>query len=105
LSIDEKYELMKSSHYWLYPSFESDASSIIAMEMLKCKVLPLYYDFGGLTETLNLKGLVINMGQESKNILNFPEYDKDIILATGKKYVEEKCSWEARYNEWEQIIF
>lgn len=105
LTLIEQYELMRSSQYWLYPSFEQDASLIIAMEMLKCKVVPLYYEYGALTEIINFNGLVINMGHEAKNILNFPEFDRDIMIANGKKYADEKCSWESRYSEWEYIIF
>jgi glycosyltransferase involved in cell wall biosynthesis len=104
LNPDALYKLIKSSEYWLYPSFFEETSCITSLEMLNCNVICLYYDKGGIKETINNNGFIITLGNEVEQLLALSDNDKYNTIINGKIHVN-KCSWENKYKEWEKIIF
>jgi FkbM family methyltransferase len=106
LNEKELYSLMNKSEYWLYPSDFYETSCITAMEMLKSRVICLYYPIGGLVDTINNHGVRLIKSQEVNQILSLMEDEKhkQKIVIEGEKYADT-CSWENRYKQWEEIIF
>lgn len=104
LSPDELYQLLEVTEYWLYPSGLPETSCITAMEMLKSRVLCVYYDIGGIRETIGDNGVVVQHGNEIETIKSLTPEVKQTILDNGEKFVNE-CSWEKRYAGWSRLLF
>jgi len=104
--LDEKqlYDLMNKSEYWLYPTNYHETSCITAMEMLKSRVICLYYPLAGLTDTINDHGIKLTKDLEINQIISLTEDEKKNILINGEKYANT-CSWENRYKQWEKLLF
>jgi hypothetical protein len=106
LNEKELYMLMNRSEYWLYPTDFYETSCITAMEMLKSRVICLYYPVGGLVDTINNHGVQLIKSQEVNQILSLIEDEKykQKMITEGEKYADT-CSWENRYKQWEEMIF
>jgi glycosyltransferase involved in cell wall biosynthesis len=108
LKPDQLYELMRSSEYWLYTSYWPETSCITALEMLASGVICIYYPIAGLTNTMDKCGIQIKEGEEMSTlnqINNWSKEEKDAIIASGKQYVFNSCSWEHRAASWTRLIF
>ncbi len=106
LNEKELYSLMNRSEYWLYPTDFYETSCITAMEMLKSRVICLYYPIGGLVDTINNHGIQLVRGKEVNQIVSLIEDDshKQLIVTKGEKYANT-CSWENRYKQWANLVF
>ena len=104
LNEKELYDLMNISEYWLYPTNFYETSCITAMEMLKSRVICLYYSIGGLVDTINGNGIQLIKGEEVNQISKLTEDEKQCIIENGERYANT-CSWENRYKEWENELF
>jgi len=106
LNEKELYSLMNRSEYWLYPSDFYETSCITAMEMLKSRVICLYYPIGGVVDTINNHGVKLVKDQEVNQILSLIHDDKhkQKMVIEGEKYADT-CSWENRYKQWEDMLF
>jgi hypothetical protein len=104
LNEKELYDLMNISEYWLYPTNFHETSCITAMEMLKSRVICLYYSIGGLVDTINGNGIQLIRGEEVNQISKLTEDEKQCIIENGERYAHT-CSWENRYKEWENELF
>jgi hypothetical protein len=98
------YDLMNTSEYWLYPTNFFETSCITAMEMLKSRVICLYYPIGGLVDTMNNHGIQLVEGEEVNQIIRLTESEKQDIIVKGEKYADT-CSWENRYKQWDELLF
>ena len=98
------YTLMTSSEYWLNPSYFLETSCITALEMLRCGVICLYYNVGGLPNTMDKYGFPVSEGNEIDTLRSFTDDMKVDIIARGKEYVKT-CTWEDRYIQWNNLIF
>ena len=106
LNQPELYKLMCSSEYWLYPTSWPETSCITALEMLSSGVLCLFYDYAGLTETINHRGIVIRDTKEITQLMaihNMPQHIKNNIIQQGKLYANA-CSWSNRALVWKEMI-
>lgn len=106
LNQSELYHLMCSSEYWLYPTSWPETSCITALEMLSAGVICLFYDYAGLTETINNRGIIIRESKEIDQLMaihNMSQKIKNNIIETGKQYATS-CSWENRALVWKQMI-
>ena len=104
LNEKELYDLMNKSEFWIYPTNFLETSCITAMEMLKSRVICLYYPIGGLVDTINGNGIQLIRDEEVNQIINLTEDEKQTIIEKGERYANA-CSWENRYNEWESQLF
>ena len=104
LNEKELYDLMNKSEFWIYPTNFSETSCITAMEMLKSRVICLYYPIGGLVDTINGNGIQLIRDKEVNQIINLTEDEKQTIIEKGERYANA-CSWENRYKEWEIQLF
>lgn len=104
LSPQELYSLLETTEYWFYPSSMPETSCITAMEMLKSRVLCLYYDIGGIRETIGDNGVIIKYGNEISVLTSLTPEVKQAILDKGEAFVNE-CSWEKRYAGWKRLLF
>jgi len=97
------YNLMGSSHYWLYPCSFDETSCITAMEMLMSEVVCLYYPRAGLTDTISKYGVVVKHGNEIETLLGLkPEKENELKLL-GKEY-SKNCSWKNRALQWKSLL-
>ena len=104
LNEKELYDLMNKSEFWIYPTNFLETSCITAMEMLKSRVICLYYPIGGLVDTINGNGIQLIRDEEVNQIMNLTEDEKQTIIENGERYANT-CSWENRCNEWENQLF
>lgn len=104
LNEKELYDLMNKSEFWIYPTNFFETSCITAMEMLKSRVICLYYPIGGLVDTINGNGIQLIRDEEVNQIINLTEDEKQTIIEKGERYAND-CSWENRYKEWESQLF
>jgi hypothetical protein len=76
--------------------------------MLASGVICIYYPIAGLTNTMDKCGIQIKEGEEMSTlnqINNWSKEEKDAIIASGKQYVFNSCSWEHRAASWTRLIF
>jgi hypothetical protein len=104
LNEKDLYDLMNTTEYWLYPTNFFETSCITAMEMLKSRVICLYYPIGGLVDTMNNHGIQLVEGEEVNQIIRLTESEKQDIIVKGEKYADT-CSWENRYKQWDELLF
>ena len=104
LNTKELYDLMNESEYWLYPTNYYETSCITAMEMLKSRVICLYYPLAGLTDTMNNNGIKLIKDQEINQIIELTSEKKEKLIIEGEKYADS-CCWNIRYKEWEKLLF
>jgi GR25 family glycosyltransferase involved in LPS biosynthesis/glycosyltransferase involved in cell wall biosynthesis len=104
LNEKELYDLMNKSEFWIYPTNFLETSCITAMEMLKSRVICLYYPIGGLVYTINGNGIQLIRDEEVNQIINLTEDEKQTIIEKGERYANT-CSWENRYKEWDTQLF
>ena len=95
---------MNKSEFWIYPTNFLETSCITAMEMLKSRVICLYYPIGGLVYTINGNGIQLIRDEEVNQIINLTEDEKQTIIEKGERYANT-CSWENRYKEWDTQLF
>lgn len=108
LKPSQLYELMRSSEYWLYTSYWPETSCITALEMLASGVICIYYPIAGLTNTMDKYGIQIKEGEEMSalnRVNNWSKEEKEAVIASGKQYVFNSCSWEHRAASWSQLLF
>ena len=86
----ELYDLMNKSEFWIYPTNFSETSCITAMEMLKSRVICLYYPIGGLVDTINGNGIQLIRDKEVNQIINLTE-DEKIILTNTIQFLFDHC--------------
>ena len=105
LNKQELYNLMASSEYWLYPTNFPETFCITATEMLKSRVICIYYPLAGLVNTVGDYGFPIgNLDDEYemmkiKKIMNMTEEEKNVIRNKGEKYASS-ISWESKAESW-----
>jgi len=103
LSAERLYTLMQQSEFWLYPSYWPETSCITAMEMLKCKVVCLYYPVAGLPETINNIGIEISPNDEIEKLISVTEPIKTELIQKGTEYTKN-CLWKDRFEQWKNIL-
>lgn len=86
LNEKELYDLMNKSEFWIYPTHYPETSCITAMEMLKSRVICLYYPIAGLVDTINGNGIQLIRDKEVNQIINLTEYEKQAIIEKGEIY-------------------
>ena len=104
LCVNQLYEEMASSEFWLYPTHWPETSCITALEMLMSKVICIYYPVAGLTNTIDKYGIQVSSGKEIETIVSLTEEQKVELRNNGRVYAE-KCSWENRSNNWCKLLF
>jgi len=85
LAEKELYDLLNTSEYWLYPTNYFETSCITAMEMLKSRVICLYYPVGGLVDTMNNHGIQLVEGEEVNQIIRLTENEKKEMMVKGEQ--------------------
>jgi glycosyltransferase involved in cell wall biosynthesis len=104
LSVSKLYEEMASSEFWLYPTHWPETSCITALEMLMSEVICLYYPIAGLTHTMDKYGIIVKPGSEIETIVSLTEEQKEELRKNGKQACLS-CSWENRYQRWNNLLF
>lgn len=97
------YEILATCDIWFYPTNFNETYCITAIEMLYSKVVPVYYSFAGLTETIGDYGIAVKEGEELQTLASLTEERKDALRARGRAYAEE-CSWENRGKIWNAML-
>ena len=97
------YEILATCDIWFYPTNFNETYCITAIEMLYSKVVPVYYSFAGLTETVGDYGIAVKEGEELQALASLTEERKDVLRSRGRAYAEE-CSWENRAKIWNDIL-
>ena len=103
LKVNNLYEEMSTSEYWLYPTSWPETSCITALEMLMSGVISLYYPVAGLIDTVGKYGIQIQSGNEIQTILNLSDEEKNKLIENGRNYAIS-CSWKNRAKEWEILM-
>ena len=103
LNVEQLYNEMETSEYWLYPTHWPETSCITALEMLMSEVICLYYPISGLTNTMSRYGIQITPGSEIDAICCLTDDIKICLRQTGRAYAEQ-CSWKNRYNTWHSLL-
>lgn len=103
LNINELYDLMAKSEYWLYTNTFPETSCITAMEMLMSEVICLYYPLAGLNDTIGEYGLPVNQGEEIDTLIDLTTEKKALLREKGKEYALS-CSWKNRAEEWSTML-
>jgi len=103
LNVEQLYNEMSSSEFWLYPTHWPETSCITALEMLMSEVICLYYPVAGLPFTIDKYGIQIKPGSEIDAIVSLTDFNKDTIRKNGREYAEN-CSWENRYEKWNATL-
>ena len=103
LNADQLYSEMETSEYWLYPTHWPETSCITALEMLMSEVICLYYPVAGLTYTMDKYGIQIIPNNEIETIVSLTDEQKETLRKNGREYAE-KCSWENRFEKWNELI-
>ena len=103
ISTEDLYELMSVVDYWLYLNIEPDTSFMIALEMMACGVVCLYYPIGELINIMNDNGIKLEVGKEIDKIKELDEQNKIKIKNNALEYVQQ-FSWENIAKEWD-IMF
>lgn len=99
LSQKDLYDRMSITEFWLYPTSWPETSCITALEMLKNRVICLYYPYAGLVNTLGEYGIQIQRGNELEILFSLTPDRKRYIRDRGEKYAIS-CSWQNRANVW-----
>jgi glycosyltransferase involved in cell wall biosynthesis len=103
LNVEQLYNEMSSSEYWLYPTHWPETSCITALEMLMSEVICLYYPVAGLINTMDKYGIQIKPGSEIDAIVSLTDFKKEILRKNGREYAEQ-CSWENRFKIWNNTL-
>ena len=103
LKTGDLYELISNVEYWLYPNNFTETSCITAMEMMASGVICLYYPVGGLVNTMNNNGIILERGTEIDQIKQLNEKSKTKIREQAIEYIKD-FTWENRVKEWD-ILF
>ena len=103
LSQKELYQRMAITEFWLYPTSWPETSCITALEMLKNRVICLYYPVAGLVNTLDKYGIQINKDNALTTLFSLTENNKTEIRDLGEQYAIE-CSWKNRADKWNDIV-
>jgi hypothetical protein len=104
LSVNELYNEMTTSEYWLYPCIYPETSCITSLEMMMSNIICLYYPCAGLTDTMNGNGIQISQGNEIENLIKLTNEEKERLKENGRTYAES-CSWKNRYIKWHELLF
>lgn len=103
LNVEQLYNEMSTSEFWLYPTQWPETSCITALEMLMSEVICLYYPVAGLVNTVGDYGIQIQPGSEIDTIVSLTEFKKCELRKNGRKYAET-CSWENRCEKWLSVL-
>jgi hypothetical protein len=103
LNVEQLYNEMSTSEFWLYPTQWPETSCITALEMLMSEVICLYYPVAGLVNTVGDYGIQIKPGSEIDTIVSLTDFKKCELRQNGRKYAET-CSWENRSEKWLDVL-
>lgn len=103
LNVEQLYNEMASSEYWLYPTHWPETSCITALEMLMSEVICLYYPVAGLVDTIDKYGTQIKPSLEIETIVSLTDFKKETLRKNGREYAET-CSWQNRFNKWLRVL-
>ena len=104
LKVDNLYEEMCSSEYWLYPTHFTETSCITALEMLMSEVICLYYPIAGLPYTIDKYGIQVTSNSVINTIISLTDDQKRQLRQNGKLYAKS-CSWKNREKSWTKMLF
>ncbi len=103
LNVEQLYNEMSTSEFWLYPTHWPETSCITALEMLMSEVICLYYPVAGLPFTMDKYGIQIKPGSEIEAIVSLTVAKKRCLRKNGREYAET-CSWENRFTNWLSVL-
>jgi len=104
LNVEQLYNEMETSEYWLYPTHWPETSCITALEMLMSEVICLYYPVAGLINTMDQFGIQIKPNSEIDMLISLTNEQREKLRKNGREYAE-KCSWSNRSNIWVNLLF